>query len=156
MKRHREVRGIDASMPGREVEALLKNQPLIRLATASRNADPHASTLWFVYSDNFIYFSADEKTKKIRNIKLNTKVSLVVDSGHELFKVKGIMINGLANIVADEKTVRRIRTLFAEKYFGSVDSPEFARLDFYMKKQVFVRIKPTKIVSWDYTKWDKK
>ncbi len=128
----------------------------MRLATASKKAEPHVSTLWYVYLDGCIYFSADEKTKKIRNIKANSKVSLVIDSGHELFKVKGMMINGLASLTEGKELVQKLRTLFAEKYFDSEGNPEFEKLDFYMKKQAFVRIKPTKIISWDYTKWGRK
>lgn len=155
MEKHREVRGTDVSMSEKEVESLLKTRPLMRLATVSGKAEPHVATLWYVYLDGRIYFSADEKTKKIRNIKENNRVSLVIDSGQELFKVKGVMITGEASMIEDPDLVNKIRTLFAEKYFGSVDSTEFERLDFYMRKQVFIGIKPLKMISWDYTKWGK-
>lgn len=155
MENHREVRGTDVTMSEDEIEALISSQPLLRLATASKSAEPHAATIWYVYLDGSLYFTADEKTKKIRNIKENSRVSLVIDSGSKLFKVKGVMINGEASIVEGHDIKTKIRTLFAEKYFDSMDDPEFERLDFHMKKQAFVKIDPKKTVSWDYTKWDK-
>jgi nitroimidazol reductase NimA-like FMN-containing flavoprotein (pyridoxamine 5'-phosphate oxidase superfamily) len=156
MRKHREVRGIDVAMSEREIEELLLSQPLMRIATASEKAEPHVAPLWYVYLDGCIYFSSDEKTRKMRNIKRNHRVSLVIDSGHGLFDIKGVMINGEASVVEDRDLVQKLRTLFAEKYFGSVDNPEFDRLDFYMRKQVFVKIEPLEIISWDYGKWDKK
>ncbi len=155
MDDHREVRGTDVSMPKGEVEALINTEPLLRLATASKSAEPHVATIWYVHLDGSIYLTADEKTKKIRNIKENSKVSLVIDSGQELFKVKGVMISGEAKIIKDTDIKTRVRSLFADKYFDSKDDPEFKRLDFHMEKQAFVEIKPVKTVSWDYTKWDK-
>jgi len=155
VEEHREVRKIDVSMSQEDIEALISAQPLLRLATSSKSAEPHAATIWYVYLDGSIYFTADEKTRKIRNIKENSRVSLVIDFGTELFKVKGLMINGEARIVKGQDIETRVRALFAEKYFESEDDPEFKRLDYYMKRQAFVKIEPKKTVSWDYTKWDK-
>jgi len=155
MVEHREVRKIDVSMSEEDIKALIRSQPLLRLATSSKSAEPHAATIWYVYLDGSIYFTADKKTRKIRNIKENSKISLVIDIGSELFKVKGLMISGEAAIVKGEDIEKKIRALFAEKYFESEDDPEFKRLDHYMKRQAFVKIEAKKTVSWDYTKWDK-
>ncbi|MEE8167792.1 MAG: pyridoxamine 5'-phosphate oxidase family protein [Candidatus Hydrothermarchaeales archaeon] len=152
----REVRGIDAGMNHEEVEGFIHRQRLIRLGTADRNGNPHVSVLWYVYDGNSIYFSSNEDTKKIRNIKENPSVSILIDSGEELFKVKGVLIKSKAEIEVDLDRIKNVKNLYIEKYFESPEDPAFKELEYYMRSQVFVKLSIDKVASWDYQKWKKK
>ncbi len=152
-KKHREVRRIDVSMSNSEAEGFIAKQELMRLATVDTEGKPHAAPLWYVYDNGRIYFSADKGSKKLKNMKDKKDVAVLLDEGTKLFKVKGILVLGKARIIADQKRIKKVRRLFAEKYFGSEDHEDFQRLDYFMKNQTFVEITPGKKISWDYAKW---
>ena len=62
-----------------EMVELLTTQRLIRIATASRDGEPHAVVVWFIFKDNMIYFATNDDSKKLRNLKENPRIAVVSD-----------------------------------------------------------------------------
>ncbi len=62
-----------------EMVELLTTERLIRIATASRDAEPHAVVVWFIFKDNVIFFATNNDSKKFRNLKENPRIAVVAD-----------------------------------------------------------------------------
>ena len=96
----------------------VKNQPVLRIATISEDRVPHITPVWFVFDDSIFYIATDQHTKKLKNIKKNKNVSLVIDSydPNNWDIVKGIVFNGIAELLERPEETKKAKTLFRQKY----------------------------------------
>ncbi|MDG6991015.1 MAG: pyridoxamine 5'-phosphate oxidase family protein, partial [Nitrososphaerota archaeon] len=62
--------------------AFLKAHELCRLATASGDAKPHVVPVIYAVDGEDVIVAVDYGTKKLRNLRENNKVALVVDEYH--------------------------------------------------------------------------
>ncbi len=127
-----------SSMNKEEVD-FLKSCSLCRLATASKNCTPHVIPVIYTMDGDELIIAVDYGTKKLKNLRENPKVALLVDDGKAN---KCIMIQGNCRIY--EKGAEYLRLL----------KILFDRFDFYRNdpwgegESPILKIKPEKIVSW--------
>ena len=117
----------------------LKRHELCRLATASKDARPHVVPVIYALDGENIVIAIDYGTKKLRNLKQNKRVALVVDDYHPNHAV---MVEGECEILERGKEYRRLlQTLFDrfEIYrkhpWGEGESP-------------ILKIRPAKAAMW--------
>lgn len=138
-------------MPSLQPEELAPflSLPLIaRLGTMNQDGTIHLTPIYFHYDAGEIILGTQVASRRVRNIKRNPKVTLLVDDPTPPYKAA--LIYGTAALDYDDVVQKRI-TIF-EKY----TSPEQARANAegLCKKwpSVIIRIKPDQIVSFDYSK----
>ncbi len=119
---------------------LLKSKMLARIATASRDAVPHAVAIWFIFHEGAIYFATDENSKKLRNLKENPKIAFVVDD--EIWdRPHSLMIFGRTEVLfPGTAEFDRIFELLCVRY-----PPE---RDYESPRSRIVRIVPERIAYW--------
>ena len=115
-----------------------------RLATSFRNK-PHVVPVCYVFTDGSFYISTEYDTKKLRNVKNNNFVSLVVDiylpQNH-----KGIVICGGAQLVEKGMLFQKIYAIFFNKF-------DWVRNDPWTEcESTFLKIQPNSKVSWGLNK----
>jgi nitroimidazol reductase NimA-like FMN-containing flavoprotein (pyridoxamine 5'-phosphate oxidase superfamily) len=115
-----------------------------RLATSFRNK-PHVVPVCYVFADGCFYISTEYDTKKLRNVKNNNFVSLVVDiylpQNH-----KGMVICGSAQLVEKGVLFQKIYAIFFNKF-------EWVRNDPWAEcESPFLKIQPYSKVSWGLNK----
>jgi PPOX class probable F420-dependent enzyme len=134
----------------KEVEEFLRQPNIAVLATVAADGQPHAVPTWYEYDDGEIVFHTGLRTRKYRNIQANERVSICVDTKTPPYKA--IVIYGRARTEegTDEERSRRIAIAYLGEALGSryADSLRGERL-------VVVRVKPERIVSWDYGRGDR-
>jgi uncharacterized pyridoxamine 5'-phosphate oxidase family protein len=85
-----------------------------RLATSFRNK-PHVVPVCYVFTDGYFYVSTEYDTKKLRNVKNNNFVSLVVDiylpQNH-----KGIFICDSVLLVEKAMLFQKIHAIFFNNF----------------------------------------
>jgi len=124
-------------------------QPLIaKLCTHNVDGTIHIVPIWFKYRNGEILLGTQEISRKVRNIKRNSQVSVLVDTTEPT--LKGVIVYGKAEIVYEDVIPKRI-TIF-EKYLGSENAPGLAAKLASTWKPVVIRIKPDHILSYDYSK----
>lgn len=117
----------------------LKSHELCRLATASKGAKPHVVPVIYTLDGEAMIIAVDYGTKKLRNLKENKKVALVVD---EYRPNRGVMVEGECEILERGKEYLRLLKIL------------FDRFEFYRKhpwregESPILKIKPTKAVMW--------
>jgi PPOX class probable F420-dependent enzyme len=134
------------------------SQPLIaKIATTNVDGTPQVSPVWFIYEDEVFYISTYEKALKVRNIKRNNSVALLVDSTDGGLKLKGVLVKGNAKLIYGDEC-KKIEKRIYDKYLTSeiISMDETARM---FKEEVLrstdsvcIAISASKVTSWDYTK----
>jgi len=127
------------------------------LSTIDSHGFPHATPVWYVVIGDKIYFRAQPYKKKVRNIMKKPQVCAVMEDGKHYTELRGVMIQGLAKIVDDDKLKReQVFSVLAKKYANLRDTnrmPAVWREKYGRKHRVVIEVTPTKIASWDNRKW---
>jgi hypothetical protein len=127
----------------------LLRQPLVaKLATTSRRGDIRISPVWFGTQDGTFVISTFEDSGLGKNLKRNRKCSLLIDSTQAPYI--GVHYWGTATVEGPENDAAGIGHLFA-RYVGDVDSATaYARKLIGWGKRVYVRFRPERHITWDF------
>ena len=116
------------------------------VATAGPDGEPDASTVYFSVSGLDIYFNTAKNSEKIKNIKANPRVAIVMQKNPAPKtdrEISGIQYRGTAKIMT------------AKEHDG-VPGPVMARHNVFNSikpgNSVIVRVTPVEIYLIDYTK----
>jgi len=128
----------------RQVE-LLNKQTVGRVATVSSKGELHVVPVCYVLDDGNIYFATDYGAKKARNLKENRKISIIIDQYFEDWsKLKGILIQGEAELIEKGPEFAKIRDLLHKKY------PQYLDMPIKEEECLIVKIKPSRVSRWGF------
>jgi len=145
-----------ASMSEKEIQEFLSIPRLARMATI-QNGRPHLVPVWYFYDGTNIIVSSPKGTKKTKNLQRNPNVSIIIDivDGRVqdlsfATKAKAVIIEGIAELHDDTDSSFARKTY--ERYAGknALNNPQ-VQFSVSLPRHMVV-IKPTKIMSWDFTK----
>ncbi len=146
----------DIKMSPDEIRAYLREGHTMTLVTNGPRGYPHAVAMFSVVDDDLtIRVATYARSQKVKNIERNPKVTLLVESGIAYSELRGVMIEGDAEITTDlEQTVATM--VEANAVTGS-PLPDLEQIPNDVKrkmagKRVLVIIRPTRFVSWDHGK----
>lgn len=124
------------------------------LQVASINADgtPHLVTMWYAMRDGEIAFWTYGKSQKILNLRRDPRLSVLVATGDVYEQLKGVSIQGQAEIVEDPDDVLRYGEAVYERYWGPLNDTVREGVRAMGAKRVVIVVKPEKILSWDHSK----
>ena len=113
-----------------------------RLATADGSGVTHVVPIWYVVKDGFVVMATDDGTKKIRNIRVNPSVALVVDN-QDWERPSHVMVSGSAEVLdQDHPEYRGYFEGLVEKYpqEKEYDSP----------RSRIIRVTPKKTAHYNF------
>lgn len=131
-----------------EIGSFLERALIAKLGTISEDGSVHIAPLWFRYRDGELLFGTQEITRKIRNIHRNNQVTVLIDTTEPA--LQAVMIYGTAELDYDDVTAKRI--FIFEHYMPPEMARQFALSLASRYEQVVIRVKPERIVSFDYSK----
>lgn len=119
------------------------------LATVDSNKQPHVVPTCFALLDNHCYLSIDEKPKKVgpaelkrvRNIKINPSVALVIDRySNDWSRLGYLLVQGRARVLENGREHALAVQLLKERYkpYQSMD----------LEARPIIAIDITNVVSW--------
>lgn len=144
-----------------ELEDFLKNAQTLQVASISPDGRPHLVPMWFAVDDEgCLVFTTYRSSQKVRNIERDPRVTLLVEDGDVYDELRGVMIEGEAELVDDIDSTRDVMRLVGTKYYGKTPAtpadreaprsrPDRRRT---IPKRVAVRVRPGTVVSWDHRK----
>jgi PPOX class probable F420-dependent enzyme len=136
-------------MTDAEVEDMLKTTRIARLGTINEDGTVHIAPIYFVYKDGFILMGTQDVSRKIRNIKRNSQVTVLVDIPDPPFK--GILLYGQAELDYEDVIAKRAEIF--SKYMPADRALSFAQTLADNFKPVIIRIRPDRIgATFDYAK----
>jgi PPOX class probable F420-dependent enzyme len=125
------------------------------LQVASLNADgtPHLVTMWYAVQDGEVAFWTYAKSQKIVNLRRDPRIAVLVATGEKYEELKGVSINGRAELVEDRNQVLEYGEAVYERYWGPLDNDAVREGVRTMgAKRVVVVVKPEKVTTWDHSK----
>ena len=144
-------------MTDAEIRDFLHSHKTIILCSIGPDGVPHPMPMWFVADDDFVISMATFRgTQKILNLRREPRVSLLVESGREYSKLKGVVIYGTAELSEDTDAIIATLVAASQKETREIDAETRAAMSEGMKKtaskRILIRVKPERIISWDHSK----
>lgn len=132
-----------------EVNAFLDSRPgWIALTTIGADGYPHTVPIGYFRMGDEVYVGCRVGTRKLKNIERNPRVSLMLESGKPMQDIKGVIIQGDANVLVDRESLIRLGRENARVRGVAEDQlPTEPR-----EGAAYIRVIPTKYISWDYSR----
>ena len=140
-------------MPKEELEQFIAEQKSLQVATINRDGTPHLSTLWFDIVEGDIVFETFTKSQKIKNLERDPRISCLLEDGLVYEKLRGVQINGTAELHSDPATVHLYARGVMERNNPEIPGEMLdAAAESMSTKRTAVIIKAEHIATWDHTK----
>jgi hypothetical protein len=136
-----------------ELDGFLGQERSCRLATLGAGG-PHVSPVWFIWDSTALWIYSLTRSQRWTDIARDPRVAAVIDAGHEYAELRGVEIEGEAEVVGPvprtghEDPPPELATperLLASKYWHGGELVHDGR-------HAWLRITPGKITSWDFRK----
>src|SRR5208282_3231391 len=145
-------------MSKEEIGRFLSLPNIAKLATTNPDGSPQISPVWFDREGNTILISTYKESVKVRNIRRNSRVSLLIDSSQGGLKLKGVLVRGSASLIEGAECNKIVKSIY-HKYLPtritrtSKAAAAFKKLMTHESdSSICIRIKPETISTWDYCK----
>lgn len=140
-----------------EVQGLLGENLKVQVAANGRDGFPHLTTLFYVVLDGKIAFWTYGRSQKILNLERDPRVTALVEDGTDYFELRGVSIEGRAEIVRDRDAIFEIGSAVATRMVGADSFEALGDLgrqtvEKQATKRVGVIIHPDRVASWDHRK----
>jgi nitroimidazol reductase NimA-like FMN-containing flavoprotein (pyridoxamine 5'-phosphate oxidase superfamily) len=140
------------SMNQEDYISLFEDAIYARLGTVNEDGTVHIAPVYFKYQDGQILMATQDPSRKVRNIKRNNKVSVLIDITDVPYR--GALIYGTAELDYEDIIPKRISIFQRRPWAPSrEEGEEYARKLSDKWKCVIVRVTPERIVSFDYSKF---
>src|SRR5579871_2145764 len=143
------------TMSGEEIAAFVADHGTAVLTTLRADGRPVPLPVWYVAFDGALYFQTPARSRKVGNIERDPRVAVLIDDGERWEHLRGILIQGTAELVTDEPLAARVLAafgeLFADKTVTATSMPA-ATTSHYAGMAVFRVAVPEHPVSWDNRK----
>ena len=136
-----------------EQEAFLHDGWTIQIASNGPKGFPHLVAMWYVVIDGKVHFTTFGKSQKVLNLRRDPKITAMLESGQAYTELRGLVIEGNAELLEDTAFTASVMAKIGAKYNGipaPTDTPEAALK--VASKRVVVRINPVEIYTWDHGK----
>ena len=147
----------EVKMSEQEVTDFLADNIKVQVASLGPDGAPHLTTLFYIVREGRIAFWTYGRSQKIRNLERDPRVSALVEGGDDYFELRGVSINGRAEVLRDYDAIYSIGSEVATRMVGA-DSFEalgdFGRetVEKQAQKRVAVVIHPDHVATWDHRK----
>ena len=153
MKEQRRARRI--AMSAAERDAFLQEERTCRVATLSPDG-PHVTPLSYVWHQETLWLYSITRSQRWTDLQRDPRVAVVVDAGPSYFELRGVEMVGRVEMIGEQpRTGEQVPELevpermFAQRYGSALTAEGRMALD---GRHAWVRLRPTKIVSWDFRK----
>ena len=156
-------------LSGDELRGFLAQARTLQVASIGPGGRPHLVPMWFaVDGEGRVVFTTYRASQKVRNIRRDPRVTVLVEDGAVYDELRGVMIEGVAELVDDAEATREVMRLVGAKYYGRTpggpSAPGAGRADGdegararpdrrrTIPKRIVVRVRPERVASWDHRK----
>ena len=135
-----------------EIEELLNAARSATMATIGPDGQPHLVAMWFAVIDGDICFETKAKSQKAVNLRRDPRISVLVEDGQTYEDLRGVSIEGRAEITDDPDLLWRVGVNVFERYYGPYSDDVKPMVEAMLNKRVAVRVKAERTRSWDHRK----
>jgi len=122
---------------------------LARFCSINADGTIHATPIYYLYQGGEFLFGTQVKAHKIQNILRDKRVTVLIDA--EAPVLQTVLVYGEAELDYEDVLEKRVRIL--ERYYGDpAEARAFAQRLASAWETVIIHVRPTKVVSVDYSK----
>ncbi|MFC8179922.1 pyridoxamine 5'-phosphate oxidase family protein [Rhodococcus sp. NPDC057297] len=140
------------TMTDDEIATFLDRSRIANLATIGRDGTPHLVAMWYALVDGEVWFETKAKSQKAVNLRRDARVTVLVEDGLTYDALRGVSIEGRAEIVDDADAITKVGISVWERYTGPYSEEVRPFVDQMMNKRIAVRIVSDRVRSWDHRK----
>jgi PPOX class probable F420-dependent enzyme len=135
-----------------EITEFIEHSRTATMATLSADGTPHLVAMWYAVLDGDIWFETKAKSQKAVNLRRNPTITVMVDDGLGYDTLRGVSIEGSAEIVDDPEILLRVGISVWERYNGPYSDEVRPFVDQMMNNRIAVRVAADRVRSWDHRK----
>ena len=140
-------------MNEQELREFLAGGHTVIVTTAGRDGVPHPIPMWYAIEDGgAIVMTTYAKSQKIKNLRRDRRVSLLVEDGIAYSELRGLVIYGAAELIDDLDAVTDILVAVSVRQGNVAGEAVRAQMRRTAEKRTGIRVRPEKVVSWDHRK----
>ncbi|MGW4716286.1 PPOX class F420-dependent oxidoreductase [Nocardia sp. NPDC004260] len=139
-------------MSDTEITEFLQRSRIATLATIGPKGTPHLTAMWYALIDGEIWFETKAKSQKAVNLRRDPRVTCMVEAGDTYDQLRGVSIEGRAEIIDDAEKLFAVGVSVWERYTGPYDEELRPMVEAMLNKRVAVRVVPERTRSWDHRK----
>lgn len=121
------------------------------LATSRPDGRPHVMPIWGVWLENAFYFSTGRRSRKSRNLKLNSSCVVCPETASE-----AVVLEGVVREVTDSKLLRRFGAAYKKKYDWDMGDLEKSKDPIYsiQPRVAFGFVEDSSGIHGNPTRWE--
>ncbi|WP_280452559.1 pyridoxamine 5'-phosphate oxidase family protein [Nocardia cyriacigeorgica] len=145
-------------MSDSEITDFLTRSRVATLATLGANGAPHLTAMWYALIDATdgglpeLWFETKAKSQKAVNMRRDPRVTCMVEAGQTYDTLRGVSIEGRAEIIDDPEKLFAVGVSVWERYTGPYSEEMRPFVETMLNKRVAVRVVADRIRSWDHRK----
>lgn len=140
------------AMTDAEVRDYIARSRTATLATIGAHGRPHLVAMWYAVLDGEIWFETKTRSQKAVNLRRDPRVTVVVEDGETYDSLRGVSIDGTAEIVDDPEQLWAVGVSVWERYNGPYSEEVDPFVELMLVKRVAVRVDVERVRSWDHRK----
>lgn len=131
-----------------ELAEFLQSADIARLATHNEDGSIHLAPQYFAYEAPDILLGTQLEARRVRNITRDPRVTVLFDVTSPA--LIGAVVYGTASLDGDDVVAKR--TAIFRRYMPEEDAAGFAHALADTWHSVVIRVRPERVVSFDYRK----
>jgi PPOX class probable F420-dependent enzyme len=135
-----------------EQQRFLEGTKTIILSTLDPRGYPHSVPMWFVMDAGCCLMTTYARSQKVQNIRRDPRVALLAECGESYETLKGLLIRGRAQVVADVEACLDVLSRVHRKMLGAMPPGIEEALKLQARKRVVITVRPERVSSWDHRK----
>ncbi|GAA5062430.1 pyridoxamine 5'-phosphate oxidase family protein [Nocardia callitridis] len=141
-------------MSDSEITEFLERSRVITLASNGPQGAPHLTAMWYGLIDGEIWFETKAKSQKAVNLRRDPRVTCMVEAGETYDQLRGVSVEGHAEIVEDPERLFAVGVSVWERYTGPYSEELRPMVEGMLHKRIAIRVVPDRVRSWDHRKLD--
>ncbi len=129
-------------MTDEEIAEFIERSRTATMATVLPDGRPHLVAMWYAVVDGEIWFETKAKSQKAVNLRRDPTITVMIEDGQTYDTLRGVSIDGHAEIVDDPETILRVGISVWERYTGPYTDEMRPFVDQMMNNRIAVRVVP--------------
>jgi PPOX class probable F420-dependent enzyme len=135
-----------------EIAEFIDHSRTATMATVLPSGRPHLVAMWYAVLDGEIWFETKAKSQKAVNLRRDPTITVMIEDGLSYDTLRGVSIDGEAEIIDDPETNMRVGISVWERYTGPYSDEMKPFVEQMMNNRVSIRVVPKRMRSWDHRK----
>lgn len=139
-----------------EIATFLSANHPASLTSIGPDGYPHTTAMWFAVIDDRFHFATYAKSQKVVNYERNPKASVLVEDGDAYNELRGVLVQGDAELIRDPELAGDVMVAMTARYagldFGAAPAEVEEQVREKAAKRTVIRIDPVRTVTWDHRK----